>query len=80
MKATFADIMARNALMDLTPQSWTATTKEQLSKVVSQNLDQKEIEAFQEVITKGLRSVADDKEEQNSGTPDCCSPKSTTKN
>jgi len=79
LQATFAGIMARNALMDLTPQSWTAATKEQLSKVASENLNQNEIEAFQEAITKGFLPVADDKEEQNGKAPDCCSPKSTTK-
>jgi hypothetical protein len=79
LQATFAGIMARNALMDLTAQSWTAATKEQLSKVASEYLNQNEIEAFQEAITKGFLPVADDKEEQNGKTPDCCSPKSTTK-
>lgn len=79
LQATFAGIMARNALLDLTPQSWTAATKEQLSKVASENLNQNEIEAFEEAITKGFLPVADDKEEQNDKTPDCCSPKSATK-
>jgi hypothetical protein len=79
LEATFADIMARNALMGLTPQSWTAATKEQLSKWASDNLNQDEIEAFQEAIAKGFLPVADDKEEQHARTPDCCSPESTTK-
>ena len=79
LEAIFADIMARNALMGLTPQGWTAATKEQLSKAANENLSQNEIEAFQDAITKGFLPVADDKEEQNGSTPDCCSPKSTIK-
>jgi hypothetical protein len=79
LEAAFADVMARNALMGLTPESWAAATKEQLSKVANENLKQNEIEAFQEAISEGFRPVADDKEEQNGRTPDCCSPKSATK-
>jgi hypothetical protein len=71
--------MARNALMGLSPQSWTTASKEELSKVARENLDQNEIEAFQEAIEKGFLPVADDKEGQNSKAPDCCSPKSTSK-
>ena len=79
LEATFADVMARLALLALPPQSWAAASKEELSKVASGNLNQNELEAFQEAIAKGFLPVADDKEEQNSKTPDCCSPKSTTK-
>jgi hypothetical protein len=79
LQATFASIMARNALMDLDPKSWTAATKEQLSKVASENLDRNEIEAFQQAITKGFLPVADDMEEPNGKSPDCCSPKSAAK-
>jgi len=79
LEATFADVMARLALSGLSPQSWTVATTEELSKVARENLNQDEIEAFQEAIAKGFLPVADDKEEQNSKTPDCCSPQSTNK-
>jgi hypothetical protein len=50
-----------------------------LLKVARTNLDEKGVAAFQEAIARGFLPVADDKEEQNSKTPDCCSPKSTNK-
>jgi hypothetical protein len=56
----------------------TALTQE-LLKVASTDLDEKGVAAFQEAIAKGFLPVADDKERQNSKTPDCCSLKSTTK-
>jgi hypothetical protein len=79
LEASFADIMARNALMGLSPLSWTTASKEELSKVAGESLNQNEIDAFQDAIAKGFLPVADDREGQNSKTPDCCSSKSTTK-
>ena len=48
--------------------------KQAMLNVARKNLDQSEFGAFQEALAKG-RPVADDKEEHNSNTPDCCSPK-----
>jgi hypothetical protein len=47
--------------------------------VARKNLDQSEFGAFQEALAKGILPAADDKEESQSKTPDCCSPKSASK-
>ena len=54
---------------------------EQLLKVAHENLDEKEIVAFQEAIARGCRPQADDKAETKTETtaPDCCSTKSPGK-
>jgi hypothetical protein len=81
LEAGWADVVAR-CFID-SPDNSTVTHErglsEQLLKVARENLDQSEIGAFEEAIAKGLRRVAGDKEETKSGTPNCCSLKSTTK-
>ena len=53
--------------------------RQAMLNVARKNLDQSEFGAFQEALAKGVLPVADDKEESQSKTPDCCSPKSTSK-
>lgn len=50
--------------------------RQAMLNVARKNLDQGEIGAFEEALAKGFLPVADDKEEHNNNTPDCCSPKS----
>ncbi len=53
--------------------------KQAMLNVARKNLDQSEFGTFQEALAKGVLPVADDKEEHNTNTPDCCSPKSARK-
>jgi len=48
-------------------------------KVARKNLDEKGVAVFQEAFAKGYFPQPEDKEESKSGTPDCCSPKSSSK-
>jgi len=50
---------------------------EELSTIAHENLDEKEVVAFQEAVAKGIRPKPDDQETKTEKTaPDCCSPKS----
>jgi len=51
---------------------------EELSAIAHENLDAKEIVAFQDAVAKGIRPQPDDQEETKTEktTPDCCSLKS----
>jgi hypothetical protein len=54
---------------------------EELSTIAHQNLNEKEIVAFQEAVAKGIRPLPEDQEEAKTKktAPDCCSLQSTTK-
>ena len=54
---------------------------EELSTIARENLDEKEIVAFQEAVAKGIRPLPEDQEETKTKKtePDCCSRQSTTK-
>jgi hypothetical protein len=53
---------------------------EELSRIAHENLDAKEIVAFEEAVSKGIRPLPEDQEETKTETtaPDCCSAKSPT--
>jgi len=55
---------------------------EELSRIAHENLDEKEIVAFQEAVAKGIRPQPDDQAETKTEktTPDCCSAKSSAQN
>ena len=52
---------------------------QELLKVARTNLDEKGVAAFQEAFSKGYLPQAEDDEGTKSQTPDCCSPKATSK-
>jgi len=87
-KAKALEISVANAFerrLTGSPSDANATCKREqfageLSRIAHENLDAKEIVAFEDAVSKGIRPLPEDQEETKTETtaPDCCSAKSPT--